>query len=65
MPSEDKYDADFQALEEASRWLNHINLRRHRGNETVRTHVKDARAAVASSYNALLEVERAELERGF
>jgi len=54
----DKYDADFNALEEAFRWLQHINLRRHRGNDEVREQVKTARRAIADATDALLEVER-------
>ena len=54
----DKYDADFNALEESFRWLQHINLRRHRGNDEVREQVKAARRAIADATDALLEVER-------
>jgi hypothetical protein len=52
-----KYDADFEALNEAGRWLKHINLRRHRGNAEVRAAVRAARDALNAAEDALLEVE--------
>lgn len=55
-----KYDDDFVAIAEATRWLDHINLRRHRGNPEVRAAVHAARAAVTGAYDALLAVELAE-----
>lgn len=55
-----KYDLDFESLAEAERHLNHINLRRHRGNPEVRAAVHAARAAVVGAYEALLAVEDSE-----
>jgi hypothetical protein len=52
-----KYDTDFEALTEASRWLQHINLRRHRGNDEVRAQVNTARRAITNAVDALIEAE--------
>lgn len=53
-----KYDSDFTALEEAYRWLQHINLRKHRGNHIVREQVQAARRALVLATDALLDADR-------
>ncbi|MFL5865243.1 MAG: hypothetical protein ACJ780_31500 [Solirubrobacteraceae bacterium] len=62
MPKEEvtRYDLDFESLAEAERHLNHINLRRHRGNPEVRAAVHAARAAVIGATEALMAVEDSE-----
>lgn len=50
------YDHDNEALAEAERWLQTINLRKHRGNPQVRAAVHNARGAVAA---AQAELEKA------
>lgn len=52
-----KYDNDFTALTEAGRWLQHINLRKHRGNDEVRAQVNAARRAITNATDALIEAE--------